>query len=233
MQRIRPLAGPAEGPQEAPLHHVEGTRREVTGTDGGFDVAILFRLPDVVGDLAGPAVDFLAALDAADPQVPRTELDVDVAARRHVDGEVNPALHSGRRDHRGRSLDLRLRLHPRRLLRTVDVPCDADLLIAAAGDVVVAGRELHRDFAAGRERLVHGNAIGRLDWKRGGKKGDGDYGERRCLHATPIRRTARRSFPYTAIASTWRRTLARSVRSCARRDSVSRSFSPSARTKRL
>src|SRR6185436_13548446 len=234
VQDIRALAGPLEPAHQPALHHVERPGGQVPRTDRSLDLAILLGLADVDRDVAGPAVHFLAPLDAADLEVARAQVDGDVAPLRHVDGEVHAVFHARRGNHRAGAADIGLPLDPGRIFRVIHAPRHADLRLGPAGDLVVPGGELHRDGPSRRERLVDGHATGGLECPRGGHQEDrGGHGQCRSLHGRRIRDRGDRSSRQAAIASTWRRTLPRSVRSCARRASVSRSLSPSARTKRL
>src|SRR4026209_1634412 len=88
LQHVPALPGPLEAAHQTPLHDVERLGRQVAGADGRLDLPVLLRLPHVDRDVAGPAADLLAALDAANLEVPGAQVDVDVAARRNVDREV-------------------------------------------------------------------------------------------------------------------------------------------------
>src|SRR4029079_10346466 len=127
LQDIRALSRPLERAHQPALHDVERPGRQVAGTDRGLDLAILLRLADVDRYIAGPTVHFLAPLDAADLQIPRAQVDGDVAPLWHVDGEVHAVFHARGGNLRAGAADIGLPLDPGRVFRVIYPPRNADL----------------------------------------------------------------------------------------------------------
>ena len=125
---------------------------EIAGPDRRLDEPVIRGVADVDVDVARVDVDVLVALDALDPQIAGRQPHVEIGSRgdlnRHVERTVARCV---RGDVRLGAAHLGAGPDSRHLTAVPRAPFHPNVIVRAAGNPVVAGREVHAHAAVGNE----------------------------------------------------------------------------------